>query len=307
MAKYSTIHRNTVANILQGQLRRLERLRARGLGWTTPRGVLFVASSTPLPAPSDGEAEAKDLLDEATREDFPWLGDERHLPDVGQYESFEELWDDVHSEPDPDMRLTADDFDCRAAALFCQTRIHLEMELNSFMVREFEGEKPFGPTASWKQSFPGRLEVLLNHAELECCTRHRRLLESYGLSRRGTYLIAVTHLERLQDDIDDTRNRLERIHHSISCIDTAKEEAVRVWRRSRTNSEGAASFMRSSGLGSPLVESSTPDDAEFSPDCWEAWEALAKPARKVLVPHGVAASSRREGETSAPSASQTVW
>lgn len=277
--KLSLTHRKIVFNNLSHRYRRLLRLRIRALRHSAHEVVLLVACRISLPDPPATEEE--DLADRSERDKLPWLNGPAHIGDSDRAVS-------VIKTRESKKRSRNDDDDVPSgAARFYERRTAMEIAMNEAQVPQM------AHSSAWKDTFPGMLEEFIDHLDSHCCPPSaapwpRRILDGprrradVAASERHRNCVGPLHFRRLQDYIDGTRLLMTETAELIARIDGQSSCSWSRW--TRHGVPGArARIMKSSGLGSPLVESCTPDKETLACDSWETWGMTMRPSRRVLV------------------------
>lgn len=284
--KLSLIHRKIVFNNLRYRYRRLLRLRIRALHHSTREVVLLAACRISLPDPPATEEE--DLADSSERDKLPWLnrppahiGDSDRPRPVSVMKTQESKKESIRNDHNDVPS---------GAARFYERRTAMEIALNEQLMRLAQVPQ-MAHSSAWKGAFPGMLEDFIDHLDSHCCPpaaapSPKRILD--GPSRRADIAdserhencVRPLHFDGLQDDIDDTWFLMTELR---ARIDGEGSCGWSRWMRHRV--PGArASIMKSSGLGSPLVESCTPDEETLACESsWETWGMTMRPSRRVLV------------------------
>ncbi|KAK2601606.1 hypothetical protein QQS21_004841 [Conoideocrella luteorostrata] len=283
-AKYSLAYRQMVLNRLYERYLKLERLRGRAMQFTTsPKTIFWVACDIELPEPS--ELEEKELEDEVTREDFPWLNE---LPYDFSFGIERDL------QPLPEGNSGSDGWPR------CETRVRLELDLNRCWVSLLSRSSQLGQPLPWTDTFPDKFEAFLDHLGKDCCVGVRDPSQGDAVGgpddrpytadgRRD--MVTYMHLSQLGKDVEIASEAVDMMAAAIRRV--LRATSCRKSRRSRFGRPNArASLLKSAGLGSLLVESSSSGDAEFTYDSWESWGSAARPTRSVLVGKDVQESSQ---------------
>ncbi|KAG5940974.1 hypothetical protein E4U53_007512 [Claviceps sorghi] len=319
-SKLSVLHRKVIYRNQSRRYRRLRRLQIWALQHATPRVVLFTAILTCLPEPS--ETEEEELLDDVKRSDFPWLAEGRSAgasdeSDEGQGGVDEYGTDDGEEEGeedggDGDAEMQVDGL----VPLFrcCTTRQAMVVILNIQQSR-FEADPLVEALSPWQNTFSGTLELFLHHLDTHCCPRGAAQAPRDDNPERHRLCVSNTYMDRLQEEINKTLGILIDVNSKMEDILEKPSDGWSRWTNLRAP-KSKARFMKSGGLGSPLVESCTPDEmAEYDSglddttmyDAWEEWvwspweeppwsAATARPERRVLVHDDTSACSKEGGE-----------
>ncbi|KAG5919131.1 hypothetical protein E4U42_006602 [Claviceps africana] len=329
-SKLSILHRQVLCWNLARRHRRLLRLRIRALQHATPRVVWFTAACLCLPEPSDTEEE--ELRDDVKRSDFPWLGED---PSVGASDASDEGQEDMdeYEEEDDGEEGKDEDGDIEMqddalTPLFrcCSTREAMVVIMDARLA--VLGVNPRREDLTpWEDTFLGMLEMFLNHLDEHCCPRSSAQAQLQDDNpERHQVCVSSIYMDRLQEEIKD---RLDLIIDTDLRNDDILEKPSLGWSRWQNlgRPKSKARLMKSRGLGSPLVESCSPDEMveyesglddttmydEWEAWVWQSWEeppsavGRARAERRVLVHDDTSARSNTGGESEVSSECTVKW
>ncbi|KAG6010380.1 hypothetical protein E4U21_006944 [Claviceps maximensis] len=319
-SKISIVHREIIYHDLVCRYKELLRIRTHALRHASPDITWYTAATVYLPEPSDTESE--ELRDDVKREDFPYL-------DEGQrfVEGVEDDDDDGNGSEEQEEIDRQEQAEAKHRAKKRKGAVQLEGPTSVFFhcllrdamrmamyqrIYDLQQDSTLEDLLPSTQTFSSMLETFLTHLDAHCCplspAQDKPSATFGGTARlddnpeRHRFCLSLIHMYQLQEEINFTRAVLLESNSRYDIICGKPRRGWSRWMKIRTP-RSMASFMKSGGLGSPLVQSCSPDEmVEFDSrtqdaiildgwkTCvWESWEATpsafekVRPERRILV------------------------